>query len=258
MSDELKIAIEAANKATEILLNYYNKGDAGKVEKKDLVDKVSDADINSEKIIRKILEDSFPDYNIAGEELGESARHSDYTWYIDPICGSNDFIRGFPEFGLSIALVFKGEVVLGVCGLPAFKELYWAEKGQGAFMNGVKISVSGIQDINDIIITSHISAKTKNIENIKSSADLVAKIARFYLKIPGPFPYSACNLARGRSDAHVELNVTAIHRLGGTIIVLEAGGKLTKPDGKEAGIFDDDIILSNGLIHDELIKVLNS
>ena len=95
------------------------------------------------------------------------------------------------------------------------------------------------------------------MENKKPSNEIVARISNYYLKIPGSFPYAVCNLARGRSDAHVELNVAPLHRLAGTLIAFEAGGKITKFDGSDAGIFDDEIVITNGLIHNQLLEILN-
>ena len=253
MSEELQVAIDAVKQASNILLEFYNKGSAGKVENKGEVDRVSEADIRSEEVIKRMLSEKFPDYNIVGEELGDDAKKSDYTWYVDPLCGSVDFIHGYNDYGLSVALVYKNELILGVCGLPSLGETLWAERGKGAFLNGERIRVSKVASINDSILTTHISVKVNDRSEI---IDLVAKLSKYYLKTPGSFPYGVCNLAKGWSDGHAELTVTAVHRLAATMIVVEAGGKWTKLDGTKPSIMDNEVLLSNGLIHDQLIEII--
>lgn len=249
----LEASIQAATKASEILLDYHNKKNAGRIEKKGRFDRVSDADLESEKVIVNILQSKFPDYNINGEELGQQAKGSEYTWFIDPLCGSNDFIRGFKDFGLSIALVKGEDVILGVCSLPAQNELYWAEKGSGAYLNGEKISVSKISETDDSIITTHTSAKE---QDLKDSLVLIGKFAGHYWKVPGSFPASVCNLARGLSDVHVELHVGPVHRLAATFIAVEAGGKATRIDGSPSHIFDNEILVTNDLLHESMVQML--
>lgn len=252
-SPELEASIQAATKGSEILLDYHNKRSAGQILKKGRFDRVSDADLESEKAIVSILQGRFPSYNINGEEFGQQSMGSEYTWFIDPLCGSNDFIRGFKDFGLSIALVKDEEVVLGVCSLPAQNELYWAEKGGGAYLNGEIISVSDISDTDDSIITTHTSAKD---HDLKESLALIGKFAGHYWKVPGSFPASVCNLARGLSDIHVELNVGPIHRLAATFIAVEAGGMATRIDGSPSHILDNEILVTNGILHDSVVAML--
>jgi len=253
MSNELRLAIEAAKKGSEILLKFQNGTENLEIQNKSRFDKVSKADIESENAIIRILESKFPEYNIQSEESGEKIKTSECTWFIDPLCGSNDFIRGFKDFGLSIALVKDGEVIIGVCCLPAQDELYWAEKGQGAFMNGKKISVSKINNLDDSIITTHTSAKGKDLTQ---ALNLIQKIAGHYWKVPGSFPQAVCNLARGLSDIHVEHDVGPIHRLAATIIAVEAGGRASRIDGSESKIFDNEILVTNGLLHDKIVSIL--
>ncbi|HVZ67624.1 MAG TPA: inositol monophosphatase family protein [Patescibacteria group bacterium] len=252
---QLNAALDAAKKASATLLKYYESGDLGKVSKKGRIEQVSDADLVVEALIKETLEKQFPDYGFFGEEFGGSEAKSDYKWYVDPLCGSDHFIHGLTNFGFSIALTHKDELILGVCGLPMTNELFWAEKGKGAFMNDEPISVSKVSNLEDAMLSTHISVK---FENIMPAVNIISKIGKYELVISGPFPYSSCNLARGRIDGHVEINVRPVHRLAGTMIVVEAGGKWTRPDGKPATIFDNEIILSNKLLHDDIVKVVNS
>ncbi len=252
---ELSTALHAAQEATAILLSYYKAGHAGEVVHKGKVDRVSQADLDSEKAMRSILSEAFPGYSIKGEELGESKKESEYTWYIDPLCGSNDFIRGFAEFGLSIALIKNEELILGVCSLPAFQEIYYAEKGFGAYINDEKISVSSVSNLNDSIITTHVSAK---VEEVGKPIKLFEKlVSASYVKVPGSFPYAVCSLAKGSSEAHVEMNVAGIHSLAARLIAEEAGAKSSKIDGSPLNIYDEEVLITNGLVHGELLELFN-
>ncbi len=256
MSQELKTAKDAAAKAGKILLDYFNSGSAGKIENKSETDRVSNADKDSEKTIRKTISAQFPDHHIIGEEFGESGGKSDYVWYFDPLCGSMNFIHGLSEFGISIALTHKEKLVLGVCFMPVTSELFWAEKGKGAFFNGKKIHVSKTFDMFDAIVTTDFASNIRpRVEQLK----IVNKIAMSaqYLRITGSYPNTVCKLAQGKTDAHVEFNVPPIHRLAATIVVLEAGGRMTRSNGEEASIFDGDVILSNGIIHNKIVDVLS-
>lgn len=254
-SQELKTALHAAEEATKILLEYYKNGSAGEVTNKGKVDRVSQADYDSESVIRKIVETEFPEHSIVGEELGINDKNSEFSWYIDPLCGSNDFIHGFPDFGLSIALTRRDKLVLGVCSLPAVSELYWAEDGFGAFLNHTQISVSRVATMEDAIITTHFSAKGHGIDE---PLFIFKKIAGFYIKVPGSFPYSVCNLARGRTDIHVETQVTGIHSFAARKIAEEAGGKATKLNGAPLSLHDAEVLITNGLLHDKSVELFSS
>lgn len=254
-SQELSTALQAAKEATSVLVSYYKAGHAGEVVNKGKIDRVSQADVDSEKVVRKILLDAFPEYSITGEELGESKNESDFTWYVDPLCGSNDFIRGFAEFGLSIALIKGEELLLGVCSLPAFGEIYYAEKDLGAFLGGEKIAVSAVSALNDSITTTHVSAKVDDVErSIKIFEKLVSAS---YVKVPGSFPYAVCSLAKGSSEAHVEMNVAGIHSLAARLIAQEAGGKSSRIDGSPLTIYDEEVVITNGLVHEQVLKLLS-
>ncbi len=187
--------------------------------------------------------------------MGQQNRGSEYTWFIDPLCGSNDFIRGFKDFALSIALVKDEEVVVSACSLPAQGELYWAQKGDGAYLNGEKISVSTIENTEDSIITTHTSAKGHDLQE---AMRLIGKFAGHYWKVPGSFPASVCNLARGLSDIHVELNVEPVHRLAATFIAVEAGGKASRVDGSPTRLFDNEILVTNRTLHDKAVRLFTS
>src|SRR6056297_3496811 len=138
-----KTALKAAKKAGQYILKNFHQ-----VKKKDIKTKDNFAglatkiDKTAEKIIKKIIIEKYPDHNILGEESGQSHKNSDYTWVIDPLDGTHNYLMGNPLFCTAIALTYKNEVILGVIYAPYLKELYWAEKGKGAYLNDKKIKVS--------------------------------------------------------------------------------------------------------------------
>ena len=145
MTPFLETAIKAAE-AAQIVINKYYAGDF-EIEIKPDETPVTIADVETEKTIKKIILDAFPDHGFFGEETGKVNEDADYNWLIDPIDGTKSFVRGYPFFSTQIALMHKGELILGVSNSPEFKEMAYAEKGYGAWLNGEKISVSDINTI---------------------------------------------------------------------------------------------------------------
>jgi len=133
-------AIKAAKEAGDILFENFQK--IKQVDKKGERELVSNVDLASEKKIIEIIKDKYPDHDILCEESGVHDNSSDYRWVIDPLDGTHNYIYGINMFGVSIALDYKGEIILGVINMPSTNELYWAEKGKGAYLNDERIHVS--------------------------------------------------------------------------------------------------------------------
>lgn len=256
MSHELKVAIEAAKEAGKIFMHYYADRSSLVVESKGGVDRVSNADKESEQKIREILKRTFPNHRIVGEEFGDTGEKSNYVWYVDPLCGTISFLHGFPEFGISIGLAQKDEILLGVCFLPVVKELFTAEKGKGAFLNGKKISVSKIANWDDAMFGTDYSY---DLNKRKGQLDYFEKMTNKaqYVKITASLPYALSAVARGRLEGYFELYVPPEHRIGGLLIVEEAGGRVTNLRGEKLAMNDEHIVATNGLLHDETIRILN-
>lgn len=255
MSNELRVAIEAAKEAGEILMNYYLNHASIVIEAKGKVDRVSIADKKSEEKIREILQNHFPSHRIIGEEFGDNKKASEYVWYIDPLCGTFNFLHSFPEFVVSIGLAFREDPIIGIVFAPSFNELFWAEKGKGTFLNGEKTSVSKVQQLYDAMFLSDMSS---DLAFRKEQITIIGKIAQRvqYIRLLGS-SYTFCNVARGRADGYVELYVPPLHRVAGVLIAMEAGGRVTNLHGSKLLMNDDHLVVTNGLLHDEVIKILN-
>jgi len=135
-----ELAITAAKEAGKILLDGFGK--IKRVDTKGIRDLVSNVDIASEKKIIETIKTRYPDHNILCEESDSHITNSDYKWIIDPLDGTHNYIYGLSTYGVSIALEYKGELVLGVIYVPYSNEMFWAERGKGAYLNNERLRVS--------------------------------------------------------------------------------------------------------------------
>jgi histidinol-phosphatase len=153
-SPELQAALDAAAKAGEIIGSTYRRN----IEVRVKADKspVTDADVSCEDAIRNILETRFPSYGFFGEETLSRGLDAENLWLVDPIDGTKAFVREYPMFSTQIALLRRGEIVLGVSSAPVYGELAFAERGCGAFLNGSPLRVSEIDDLSDAALSSRV------------------------------------------------------------------------------------------------------
>src|SRR5215831_3278561 len=144
-SPYLATALEAARAAADVIRRYYQKNLTVTVK----ADKspVTEADVETEKTIRKIIGERFPSHGFYGEETGSSGIDNEYLWLVDPIDGTKAFVREYPMFSTQIALMHKGKLIVGVSSAPAYNELAYAETGKGAWLNDKPIKVSEIDSI---------------------------------------------------------------------------------------------------------------
>ena len=208
------------------------------------------ADRDAEKIIIGILKKKFPEYAVLAEESGKSG-DSDYLWIIDPLDGTHNYAFGVPIFGTVIALQHKNEVVIGVIFLPFLNELYYAEKGRGAFMNGKRISIGtkgrfvsfgGTHRFTDKIVSKS-----------------MVKIAENYhprLRFIGSAAFSSAYVSIGRIAAYVVFFSNPWDIAAGALLVEEAGGRVTNINGKKWNPYQKHYILSNSKMHKEILRTI--
>lgn len=256
------VAIEAALAAGEFLKSLYRKG----VETYYKGDRnpVTFADIESQKIIKKIISKNFKDVEfLAEEEFDESKinyykNFEGYLWIIDPLDGTVNFRKGFPFFCVSIALQYKGEIVLGVIYIPVLNELFIAEKGRGAYLNDNQIKVSGTKDLNKSVLATGFSyALTKNPEpHITFFKEL--SIRTEAVRRAGSAAIDLAYVALGVFDGFWEFDLKPWDTAAGYLLVVEAGGKVSTYKNLPYSIYDNTIVASNGIIHDHLVSILKS
>lgn len=248
-----KIAIEAALRSG--LFIKRSVGKVGKVSYKGIDNIVTDVDKSSEDIIIKKILSRFPDHSILSEERGAIDSHSIYKWIIDPIDGTTNFAHSFPFFSVSIALEKEGEVVMGVVYDPMRDELFYAQKGHGAYLNNRKIRVSKIKRLSESFLATGFSygseGKVRNLANFKNF--LIQSLA---VRRAGSAALDLCYVGCGRFDGFWELDLHPWDSAAGMLIVTEAKGRVTKFDGSLFSLYEKEVLATNSLIHNEMVNIL--
>ncbi len=249
-SKELEVAMQAALEAGKIVEKHFETELIHEV--KDDKSIVTIADKESEEIIKKIILTAFPQHSILGEETGLTQNGNDYVWHIDPIDGTRNFANGIPLFSVSIALENKGEIVIGVIYNPATKTIFYAEKGKGAYCNGSRIFVSKNDESHSIITASG----NKSKEDKKFLLDFYYHIQQGAIKMRyfGCTALDLAYVAKGSTEATIQLGWSTYDYAAGTILVQEAGGVITTFNGEKWKFPDAYFIASNGVFHDLLIS----
>jgi len=252
----LDVAIAAAKEAGRIQKAHL--GRLYRVEYKGEINPVSEVDKLCESAINKIILDAFPDHDVLTEESVFKGRGSSFKWVIDPIDGTTNYIHGFQFFCVSIGLEIDGEMVLGVVYDPLFDELFQAEVGKGAFLNGNQISVSRTKDLDRSFLTTGFPY------DVREHADYYLRFFRQFMtrsvaiRRPGSAALDLCYVAAGRFDGYWELKIHSWDVAAGSLLVTEAGGRVTDFQNRPCSIYSEEIIASNGLIHEEMVQVIQA
>ena len=254
MDKYLQVAIAAAKEAGRIQKDRF--GDLHKVEFKGEINPVSEVDKLCEKVINQIILEAFPDHDLLTEESAFKGKGSPFKWVIDPIDGTTNYIHGFPFFCVSIALEIEGKIRLGIVYDPLSDELFHAEAGKGAFLNANRISVSRMKELDLSLLTTGFPY------DVRDHADFYLRFFRQFMmksiaiRRPGSAALDLCYVAAGRCDGYWELKIHSWDVAAGSLMVTEAGGKVTDFNGGDFSIYDDEILASNGWIHDEMLRVI--
>jgi myo-inositol-1(or 4)-monophosphatase len=248
------VAREAARKAGSMLKE--NMGKAREIVFKGAVDIVTNFDKRSQEIICEYLSSRFPDHDLLAEEGLHLDRGSDFCWIIDPIDGTTNYAHNFPVFCVSIALENKGEIVVGVIYDPLREEMFYATKEGGAFLNGEKISVSCVAELQKSLLATGFPYDVweSQINNLDHFTNFITRVQA--IRRCGSAAIDLCYIACGRFDGFWELKLNPWDIAAGVLIVTEAGGSMSDFQGKKFSIYGDESLASNGLIHEQMIKVL--
>lgn len=239
----LTTAVEAARAAEAVIRHYYNAG--FEVQRKADASPVTVADIESEREIKRVLSAAWPEHGFYGEELGRERVDSDYVWLIDPIDGTKSFVHGYPFFSTQIALMYKGELVVGVSNAPLFGdgELACAARGAGATLNDAPIHVSATDDLAQASLSLGNIASLAASPAWQATGELIGRVSR--IRGYGDF-YHYHLLAAGRIDAIIESDLNILDIAALTVIVREAGGDVTTLDGGDVGLETTNLLVTNG------------
>jgi myo-inositol-1(or 4)-monophosphatase len=243
-----------AREAGALLLTYFHQG--LKIEYKGDADLVTAADRASEKMIRERISQQFPSHDVLGEEQGLNDLGGEYRWYVDPLDGTTNFAHGYPVFCVSMGLEHRawdeGRRIAGVVYDPTRDELFTAEQGKGAHLNGTPIQVSKAAHLRECLVAtgfpSHKRHKNPNIHFYHQITLRTHGVRR-----SGSAALDLCNVASGRFDGFWEFNLNPWDTAAGVLIVEEAGGKVSRFDGSQFQLDSRETLASNGLVHDALL-----
>ena len=242
---------EIAREAGTLLMGYFHR--RVKVEYKGDVDLVTEADRASEALITKRIRERWPGHNIMGEEGTRSEQGSDYRWYVDPLDGTTNFAHGYPVFCVSLGLEHKDERVAAVIFDPTRGEMFTAEKGGGAFLNGRPIHVSTVGNLAECLVaTGFPSHKRHKNPNIFFYHQITLKTHG--VRRAGSAALDLCDVACGRFDGFWEFNLNPWDTAAGVLIVQEAGGRVSRFDGQPFRIDSRETLASNGHVHEALLQ----
>jgi myo-inositol-1(or 4)-monophosphatase len=242
---------DIAREAGALLMDYFHR--RVKIEYKGEADLVTVADRQSEALIRQRIRDLWPSHDVLGEEGGFENTGSDYRWYVDPLDGTTNFAHSFPVFCVSLGLEYKGERIAGVIFDPTRDELFAAERGSGAYLNGQRMQVSRTAKLAECLVAtgfpSHKRHKNPNIFFYHQITLHTHGVRR-----AGSAALDLCCVASGRFDGFWEFNLNPWDTAAGVLIVQEAGGVVTDFRGGPFQINSRETLASNGLVHAALIE----
>ena len=255
MHELLNIAVMAARRAGAVLGRNFNKREKLVVESKSHNDFVSSADFAAEKAIIEIIHKYYPDHAIHAEESGIQG-NSDHVWIIDPLDGTTNYLHGFPIFAVSIGLQINGRLEHAVVYDPMREELFSASRGQGAQLDGHKIRVSGIKDLQGALVGTGIPYRDAN-EDMKPYLRMLSKVAKNTsgIRRPGAASLDLCYVASGRLDAFWETGLAPWDLAAGTLIIREAGGIVSGLDGTEDHLESGHVLAGTPRIYRGLAKL---
>ncbi len=259
MNRFLDVAKKAASQAGEFLLanldvipelNYKGEGH---------FDPVSHIDKGAEDIILSIISDTFPDHGLISEERERKYVDSDYTWVIDPLDGTINFIHGQKYFGVSIALLHREDIIVGVIYNPILNEMFTAVKGEGAYLNEGRIQVSEAAILDQSLLSTGFpydrssEAFSRSIKNFACLLRASQAVRRY-----GSAALDLSNVACGRFDGYLVTGSQIWDYMAGALIVTEAGGKVTDLEGNPFQVYHpkNEILATNGKIHELILKAL--
>ncbi|AHF04779.1 inositol monophosphatase [Marichromatium purpuratum 984] len=255
MHPSLNIAIRAARSAGKILLRYLDHVDHLKAEAKGRNDFVSDVDRLAEATIIKELQARFPGHSILAEESGLHGK-GDYQWIIDPLDGTTNYLHGFPQFSVSIALKHKGQLECGVVYDPLREEMFTAARGEGAQLNDRKIRVAKRPSLNGALIGTGFPFRDQRHIDAYMGMFKAMTLATAGLRRPGSAALDLAYVAAGRTDGFWELGLSEWDCAAGALLVQEAGGTVTDLGGGNRFLETGNLVAGNVKVHKAILETV--
>ena len=257
MHPTINIAVRAARAAGDIILRYHNQVDLLTIENKSINDLVSEVDKTAEKAIIKEINKAFPKHSILAEESGKTLGDEDFLWIIDPLDGTANFLHGFPQYAVSIALLEKGTTTHAVIYDPFKEELFSASKGEGAYLNNERIRVSLSNGLKETLIGTgfpfrHPQHLECYLETFKAIYPHVSDIRR-----AGAAALDLAYVASGRLDGHWEIGLNSWDIAAGALMVKEAGGFIGDFSGRNKYLETGNVVAGNSDVYKQILKKIH-
>jgi len=254
--DFARLGREVVREAGQLLLERFRTALA--VSHKGVVNLVTEMDLAAEEWIVRRIREAFPDHSILAEECHNDRRRQAVTWVIDPLDGTTNYAHGYPVFSVSIGLEIAGELEWGAVFDPIRNELYTARLSCGSYCNDAPLEVSKVASLGSSLLATGFpydirTSRRNNLSNFCAFALRSQGVRR-----SGSAALDLCHVASGRLDGFWELKLNPWDCAAGYLIVREAGGMVTNFQGRPGSIYEGEVIASNGLIHQEMMAVLET
>jgi myo-inositol-1(or 4)-monophosphatase len=252
----LNFAVQIAREAGNLLVQRLG---SAKITNKGDINLVTEADIAAENLIIERIRSHYPQHGILAEESGEAVlvggRKSEWKWIIDPLDGTTNYAHGYPCFCVSIALEHSGQLEIGVVYDPMRDEMFAAERGQGATLNDRKIRVSSVEELNQAMLCTGFPY------NVRERPDFAREFTNFTMiaqavRRDGSAALDLAYVACGRFDGFWEDGLNPWDVAAGALLIVEARGKVTNYNDEPIDIYNEQVLASNGLIHEAMMRVL--
>lgn len=256
MHPMLIIATKAARKAGAIINRASQDVGSLTVQSKTFNDFVSEVDRAAEQAIIDILKDAYPDHGFLGEESGESNQDAENIWIIDPLDGTTNFLHGFPQYCVSIALQQRGVLTQAVIYDPVRNDLFTATKGRGAFLNDKRIRVTNRAKLQDALVAT--GFPYRDFTHLETYLDMLRDMIKKTTGIrrPGSAALDLAYVAAGMVDGFFEINLSSWDIAAGALIVQEAGGIVGDFEGNESWLKTGNIVAGNPKVFAQMLQVL--
>ncbi|HYZ86760.1 MAG TPA: inositol monophosphatase family protein [Bryobacteraceae bacterium] len=254
MASYLETAMEIAHEAG-MLLEQFQRARVP-FELKGEFDLVTEADRASERLVVERLKSHFPTHGVEGEEGARINSTSPYLWFVDPLDGTTNFAHGFPVYNVTLALAHEGELIAGVIYDPVHNEMFAAEKGSGATLNGEKISVSRASKLDHSLVATGFPSRKRHL-NINIHFYWQMAMLTHGVRRAGSAAIDLAWVACGRLDAFWEFGLNPWDQAAGMLLVQEAGGCYSDMKGGKASVRTPHLLADNGSLHDEILEVFS-
>jgi|SRR3989344_6847854 len=247
--------IQIVKKAGDQVAKKFNNDKIIKIKKKGQI--VTQADLIADKIIVSAIKKKFPKHSILSEESGHQKQPSEYFWIIDPIDGTTNYSIGSPLFAIQVVLFKNDQPVLAAAYAPRMQEMYFAESDKGSYLNNKKMRVSDVKSLDQSFLTFCHGSDQKNIKRAVKIYNKI-KFNSLDSRQLGSAAIEFSFVAAGRTECIILPGAHSWDVGAGALFVREANGKVTDFKGKDWNLKSEDIVASNGKIHDQLLKFLKN